>query len=74
MNRLFDSTGDKALKSANRLKLDIWREDDGNVYAEFEVHGCIGSWGGRDDDDDDGGLKERADLSLVRELLQRFSG
>ena len=67
-NRLFDSTGEKALNSANRLKLDIWKDDAG-TYVEYEIHGSIGDLGCRDDE---GGLKEAADLSLLRELLERF--
>jgi len=69
-NRLFDSTGDRALKSANRLKLDIWRKESGDVCAEYEIRGAIGSI--CTDDEDEGGVKEPTDLELIRQLLERF--
>lgn len=71
-NRLnFDSIGERALKNAHRLKFDLWRRDNGQICAEFELHGSVGDDFG-DDDDGGGGAKEPADLRLLFELLERF--
>ncbi len=69
-NRLPVDVGERALEHCSRLKLDLYKADDGNVVASFELHGSIGEWD--DDDDDEGGLKEQTDLSLLQELLVRF--
>jgi hypothetical protein len=65
------SVGDRALERCSRFKIDVWKEDSGNVVVGFELHGSIGQFDD-DDDEDEGGLKERTDLSLIGELLERF--
>lgn len=64
--------GEQALEHCDRLKIDIWKKEDGDVCACYEIHGSIGSLCD-DDDEDDGGLaKEPTDLSLVFNLLRRM--
>jgi hypothetical protein len=43
---LFQSTGDRALAAAHRLKLDLWRSEPdedgpGKTTIEFELHGTL---------------------------------
>jgi hypothetical protein len=69
-NRFNESVGECALEQCSHLKVDIWKQDGGNVVASFELHGSIGEWD--DDDEDEGGVAEQTDLSLLRDLLERF--
>jgi hypothetical protein len=45
---LFQSTGDRCLQAANRIKLDVCRipgddDDPPETCIEFELHGCLDS-------------------------------
>ena len=57
-------------KGLQLIELDLWKEESGNEVASFELHGSIGDW--ESDDEDEGGLREPTDLSLLRDLLERF--
>lgn len=63
-------TGAELLRRADHLKINLYRGDDGDIHADFELSGSVG----RPDEDAFGGVgvAEPNDLRFLGELMKRF--
>ena len=57
--------GDKLLASAHRLKLEVWRLNDGDAELTYEIHGSLNT-GCESDDDGDTISQEHSPADLRR--------
>jgi hypothetical protein len=75
-NRFSESVGERALQNCAEFKLHVWKQSNGNVVADFKLCGTLGKFSFDDDDDEEEGgaaiVREPTDLSLLRDLLDRF--
>ncbi len=66
-NRFSFPDDSRILDACDSLKIHLYKDDEGEVTAFFEISGSVGPV-----DDDDGPMVAKPDIRLVRELLQRF--
>ena len=65
----FDGDADgRLLDNCDQLKVTMYKDDEGDVTAYFEISGCVRS----KDEEDDTGYAPRSDMSFVRDLISRF--
>ncbi len=74
-NRISALLGNKVLDEIDSLEIKVYRKENNDVCASYEIHGSIGTIFDDDDDDDEGGgiaEKPRTDLSLLLDLIRRM--
>ena len=63
------------IKRATRLKIDLFRDKDGDLHGDFELSGGFGIYGEKEYDDPDEFKRQQAEaMTFVRELMREFEG
>lgn len=56
---------------ATGLKIELWKDRDGDIHGEAEIHCGFGMFG--DEEEDFDGDKQELALRFVRELMREFT-